>query len=182
MPPEPAFAADRSYLGTFAADRQDALERLFVEPARRQPRRRFVIGGAQYPDEYPWAANIHFVRHLAPAAHPAFYGSSRLTLNVTRGPMAALGWCPSGRLFEAAACGVPIVTDRWRGLEDFFTPGDELLVADTTEDVILALQQDDGELRLIAERARRRVIQDHTAERRAAELVSLLESPAGVEA
>ncbi|TIS30194.1 MAG: glycosyltransferase, partial [Mesorhizobium sp.] len=78
-------------------------------PAVRLPDRRFVIGGAQYPQEFPWSDNIFFVRHLPPADHPAFFCSSRLTLNVTREAMARKGWCPSGRLFEAAACGAAIV-------------------------------------------------------------------------
>ena len=101
----PDYRADLSYLGTYAADRQAALEALFVEPARRRPERRFLIGGAQYPQDFPWTHNIFFVRHLPPAEHPAFFSSSRLTLNVTRQAMAEMGWCPSGRLFEAAACG-----------------------------------------------------------------------------
>ena len=90
---------------------------LFVEPARRAPDRRFLIGGAQYPPVFPWTDNIYFVRHLPPAEHPAFYSSSRLTLNVTRRAMAAMGYCPSGRLFEAAACGAPILSDDWEGLD-----------------------------------------------------------------
>ncbi len=117
-----AFVGDLSYLRTYAADRQDVLDRLFVRPARRARDRRFVIGGAQYPADFPWTDNIAFVRHLPPAQHPAFYASSSITLNVTRAAMAASGWCPSGRLFEAAACGATILTDRWDGLDAFFTP------------------------------------------------------------
>ncbi|MGE3177167.1 MAG: glycosyltransferase, partial [Vicinamibacterales bacterium] len=114
--PAPPIVGDLSYLGTYAADRQAALDALFVEPARRAPHRRFVLGGAQYPDGFPWRANIWFVGHVAPGGHPAFFGSGRLTLNVTRHAMRSMGFCPSGRLFEAAACGVPIVSDDWAGL------------------------------------------------------------------
>jgi len=176
------FRADLSYLGTYAEDRQDALQELFVDPARRLPEHRFLIGGAQYPDAFPWADNIYFVHHLPPAEHPAFYASSRLTLNVTRAPMAMLGYCPSGRLFEAAACGVPILSDAWEGLEEFFVPGDEILVAHASPDTIEALQRDDGELARVARAARERVLSDHTAERRATELVGLLERATSVEA
>ena len=105
--PNPAFAGDLSYLGTYAQDRQQGVDRFLVAPALREPDRRFVLAGAQYPNDFPWTGNIHFVRHLPPADHPSFYASSRLTLNVTRQAMAALGWCPSGRLFEAAACATP---------------------------------------------------------------------------
>ena len=135
-PPRQQYQALLSYLGTYAADRQATLERLFVEPARRLPDERFVIGGAQYPDGFPWTANTYFVRHLPPPEHPAFYSSSRLTLNVTREAMARMGWCPSGRLFEAAACGVPILSDWFDGLDSFFAPGHEILVAHTTDDAL----------------------------------------------
>ncbi|HVT06764.1 MAG TPA: glycosyltransferase, partial [Polyangia bacterium] len=139
-PPREAFAADLSYLGTFAADRQAALERLLVEPAGRAPDRRFVIGGAQYPASFPWTPNTFFVRHLPAADHPAFYASSALTLNVTRAAMAAMGYCPSGRLFEAAACGATLISDVWEGLDAFFTPGEELLPARGPDDVLAALE------------------------------------------
>ena len=174
-PPRPEFAALLSYLGTYASDRQDTLERLFVEPARRRPADRFVIGGAQYPAGFPWTDNIHFVHHLPPPGHPAFYCSSRLTLNVTRAAMAEMGWCPSGRLFEAAACGVPILSDSWAGLDAFFTPGEEILVARTTADAMTALALPVGELDRIAARARTRTLDEHTADRRARQLTQALE-------
>lgn len=169
------YRAALSYLGTYAADRQAALERLFVAVARERPGERFVIGGAMYPQDFPWAANIHFVRHLPLSEHPAFYSSSRLTLNVTREAMVRMGWCPSGRLFEAAACGAPILSDWWDGLDAFFTPGSEILIADDTAGVVTALDLSDAELGRIAGRARERVLAEHTAERRARELVGALE-------
>jgi len=165
-----------SYLGTYSADRQVMLERLFLEPARLRPLEKFIMGGAQYPVEFPWAENIHFVQHLPPSEHPAFFASSRLTLNVTRGPMAELGYCPSGRLFEAAACGVPIISDTWPGLAEFFSPETEILTATQPEDVLRALDLPQEELRKIAANAKERVHSQHTAMHRAAELESLLES------
>ena len=130
QPAEPSaeFRSDLSYLGTYAADRQAALEELFLEPARMRPSLRFVIGGAQYPASFPWSDNIYFVRHLPPVQHSAFYASGRATLNVTRRPMAEMGYCPSGRLFEAAACGTPILSDAWEGLDQFYRPGAEIVV------------------------------------------------------
>jgi spore maturation protein CgeB len=172
--PDPAFAADLSYLGTWAADRQAALEALFIEPARRRPSQRFVLAGSGYPQAFPWTANIWFVRHLPPPQHPAFFAAARLTLNVTRADMAAYGWCPSGRFFEAAACGAPVLTDRWEGLADFFEPGRELLTADGCEDALAALDLGDVELAAIGAAARERTLQDHTSERRAGELLGLL--------
>jgi spore maturation protein CgeB len=161
------FAADLSYLGTYAADRQAAVEALFVGPARLRPGRKFLIGGAQYPADFPWTENIFFVRHLPPPDHPAFFSSCRLTLNVTRRAMAEMGWCPSGRLFEAAACGAAILTDAWDGLDEFFAPGSELLVARNTQDALAAVDLGDTELRRIAEAGRARVLAEHTSEHRA---------------
>jgi len=172
---EPLFQSHLSYLGTYSADRQDGVERLFLEPARRRASRRFVLAGSQYPPEFPWGSNIFYMRHLAPPQHATFYSSSRLTLNVTRAAMAAAGYCPSGRLFEAAACGAPILTDWWTGLEHFFTPGREVLVAASTDDAVAALDCDGDELRLMARRARERTLDEHTAARRAAQLESILE-------
>lgn len=162
-----AYRNDFSYLGTYATDRQAALEALFLEPAHRLPGRKFLIGGAQYPQDFPWAPNIFFARHVAPPEHPAFYSSSRLTLNVTRASMARSGWCPSGRLFEAAACGVPIVSDAWEGLDAFFTPGEQILVARSADDAVAAIERSDAELSILARRARDRVLAEHTALQRA---------------
>lgn len=173
-PPVPAFQGDFSYLGTYAADRQEALRRLFLEPARRLPERRFVIGGAQYPTDFPWGDNVWFVRHLPPADHPAFYASSPLTLNVTRAAMAAMGWCPSGRLFEAAACGAAVLSDTWEGLDQFFEPGREILTAGSADEAIDALSRPPEEIRRVGRAARERSLAEHTAERRAVEMVEAL--------
>ncbi len=175
VPAREAYRADLSYLGTYAEDRQAMLEKLFLEPARQLPNQRFLIGGAMYPHEFPWTPNIFFARHVAPAEHPAFYCSSRLTLNVTRAAMAQMGFCPSGRLFEAAACGVPIVSDWWKGLDEFFKPGSEILVARSTRDAIAALELREAELSRISKAAREKTLSQHTAERRADELEQALE-------
>jgi spore maturation protein CgeB len=163
-------AGDLSYLGTYAPDRQPALEQLLLVPAARRPDRRFVIAGAQYPADFPFRPNVHFVSHLPPPAHPAFFASSPLTLNVTRRPMAALGFCPSPRFFEAAACAVPVLSDRWAGLETFFEPGREVLLAGDADEALDALDLPAAELRRIGARARARILDEHTAAHRAAEL------------
>ena len=166
--------ADLSYLGTYSADRQLRLEQLFVEPARRRPDRKFVIGGSQYPADFPWTSNIFYVSHMPPPAHPAFYCSSLLTLNVTRGAMADMGYCPSGRLFEAAACGTPIVSDAWEGLDTFFEPGQEILIAGNTEEVLGAIDLPRSRLLQIADAARERTLAQHTAARRVRDLEAAL--------
>jgi len=174
--PREEFRATLSYLGTYAADRQDGVNELLLEPARRMPGERFLIGGAQYPEAFPWAANIAFVHHLPPSLHPAFFCSGRATLNVTRRAMASYGYCPSGRMFEAAACGVPILTDCWEGLESFFAFEREVLPVRSAEDVRSALRRSDAELGRMAEAARERTLAEHTGDRRVMELERLCES------
>jgi spore maturation protein CgeB len=174
--PAPAYSGALSYIGTYAADRQQALDRLMLEPARRRPADRFIIAGAQYPPDFPWSSNIFFVRHLPPAEHPAFYASSRLSLNVTRAAMARMGWCPSGRLFEAACCGTPLLSDGWDGLDTFFTPGAEIIVTNSAEDTTAALDLDDRELRRIGARARERVLDEHSAGRRVRQMIAAFEA------
>jgi spore maturation protein CgeB len=175
-PARAAYASDLSYLGTYALDRQDVLDDLFIQVACQLPARRFVIGGSKYPIDFPWQPNIWYVQHVPPSAHAAFYCSSALTLNVTRGAMARMGYCPSGRLFEAAACGVAIVSDEWAGLDAFFQPNVEILVARDTTDVIEAMRLSRAETARIARAGRQRVLDSHTAAHRAAELETILDS------
>jgi spore maturation protein CgeB len=150
-------------------------------PAQMHADCRFLIGGAQYPAHFPWSPNIYFVRHLPPAEHAAFFCSSRLTLNVTRRAMVERGWCPSGRLFEAAACGTPIVSDAWEGLDAFFRPNEEIIIAAASADVTTALEIDEQELKKMARRARERVLEEHSSRRRADQLLQLLETPVQAE-
>jgi spore maturation protein CgeB len=168
--------ADLSYLGTYAVDRQQRLEELFIEPARRRPRRRFVIGGSQYPADFPWTRNMYYMWHMPPPDHPEFYCSSAITLNVTREAMAHMGYCPSGRLFEAAACGTPVLSDMWEGLESFFEPGQEILVARNTDDTLAALDLPRDALARLGYAARERALAEHTARSRVRELEALLDA------
>ncbi|MHC2337680.1 CgeB family protein [Bradyrhizobium sp. USDA 4454] len=176
--PQPHYRAALSYLGTYSEDRQRALEKLFVAPGHERQDLRFLIAGAQYPEDFPWSPNVYFVRHLPPSEHAPFFASSRLTLNVTRSAMAEMGWCPSGRLFEAAACGVPLISDAWAGLAEFFTPDHEILLGYTADDVLAALEMDDSELQRIARNAQARVLEQHSSGRRACELIAMLEQAA----
>jgi spore maturation protein CgeB len=159
------------YLGTYSLDRQPHLEKLLIAPARQLRNEQFVVAGSQYPAEIAWPGNIHRIEHLAPGDHTAFYGAQRFTLNVTRADMRAVGFSPSVRLFEAAACGVPIISDRWPGIETIFTPSAEILLVDEARDVvqILAAMSEDKRLS-IAEQARRRILTDHTPDHRARQL------------
>jgi spore maturation protein CgeB len=170
----PRFACDLSYLGTYSADRQQMLDLLFLQAADLRPAARFMLAGSQYPESFAWKPNVHYVWHLTPAEHPSFYCSSGLTLNVTRGPMAATGYCPSGRLFEAGACGATILSDTWQGLDQFFEPGEEILVAADTADTLRALELEETARQAIGRRARERTLDCHTAAARARDLEQIL--------
>nr|WP_315051242.1 GDP-mannose 4,6-dehydratase [uncultured Brevundimonas sp.] len=158
---------DLSYLGTYSDDRQPTLQRLLIEPARRLPHLRFVVAGPLYPSDIDWPANVERIEHLPPADHPAFYGASRFTLNVTRADMIEAGHSPSIRLFEAAACATPVISDAWDGLEQLFTPGEEIVLAQSFEDVEAALLASDEEARAMGAAARRRILEAHTPVHRA---------------
>ena len=162
---------DLSYLGTYSDDRQPTLTRLLIDVARAQPDRRFAVAGPQYPADIDWPANVERIEHLPPADHAAFYSASRFTLNVTRADMIAAGWSPSVRLFEAAACGTPIISDRWAGLDTIVAEGSEIILADTAEDVIAALDRNAATL---GDAARARVLAAHGADTRATELEAYL--------
>lgn len=162
------YKCDLSYMGTYAADRQPKLNELFTRSAKALPNRRFVLAGPQYPAALKWPRNVKCISHLSPSAHPSFYSSSKLTLNLTRADMVGWGFSPSVRLFEAAACGCPIVSDAWPGLGTVLKIGEEVLVADRTEDVISLLEQTDEEqLHRVGLRARERVLEEHSSDTRA---------------
>ncbi|QEE40963.1 MULTISPECIES: glycosyltransferase [unclassified Methylobacterium] len=171
---------DLSYLGTYSPDRQPTLTRLLVDAARQAPHLRFVVAGPQYPDAVDWPRNVERIEHVAPRDHPAFYAASRYTLNVTRADMIRAGYSPSVRLFEAAACGTPILTDRWDGLETVLAPGREILPVETAGEVLGLLEgQPETERRRLADAARARVLARHSAGHRAAELEAHLREAAG---
>jgi spore maturation protein CgeB len=162
------FQCELSYLGTYAADRQPALMKLLNQPAAEMPRSKFIVAGPMYPKSIPWKKNVKRIIHLSPSEHPSFYCSSRFTLNLTRDDMAAAGYSPSVRLFEAAACGASILSDWWQGLDDFLTPGRELMVVREASDVIQILRSmTDAEREEMGRAARERILSCHTSHHRA---------------
>jgi spore maturation protein CgeB len=170
---------DLGYLGTYSDDRQPGLERLLLEVARAEPDRRFVVAGPQYPPGIRWPGNVERIEHLAPPEHPAFYAAQRYTLSITRTQMRQLGWSPSVRLFEAAACGTPIITDPWPGVADVFTPGADILVASDADEVRRLLAEPDARREAVAQAARARVLGGHTAAHRVDALEEELAAVAG---
>ncbi len=177
QPVDERFRCALSYLGTYSADRQPKLQSLFVETAEAVPTERFLLAGAQYPEELGWPNNVWRFPHVPPAEHSSFYCSSRFTLNLTRDSMVAAGWSPSVRLFEAAACGAAIISDHWPGLDQILTPGKEILLAATTADVLRILRQTpENERQALGAAARARILAEHTSAQRAAELEAIAAS------
>jgi len=167
---------DLGYLGTYSDDRQPLLQRNLLDVAEQWPGGRFAVAGPQYPESIDWPGNVTRIEHLAPARHRAFYNAQRFTLNLTRADMVAAGWSPSVRLFEAAACGVPIISDAWPGIEAFFAPGEEILLAHEPAQVLAWLRDTpETRRRALGAAARRRVLAEHTAEHRAETLERYIE-------
>lgn len=162
---------DLGYMGTYSDDRQPALESLLLEPARSWKEGRFVVAGPQFPAKIQWPRNVKRIVHLAPGKHRPFYNAQKFTLNITRARMVQAGFSPSVRLFEAAACGTPIISDYWDGLDMFFRPGLEILLARSSNEA-LSITRDlpESERELIGNRARARVLAEHTARHRAVAL------------
>lgn len=164
------------YLGTYSTDRQPTVESLLNSAARELEGSKFVVAGPQYPADIQWPENVDRIEHLPPAEHRRFYNAQKFTLNVTRQDMIKAGYSPSVRLFEAAACGVPIISDYWDGLTTVFEEGTEIFIAHTTQDVIRFLEDTTEEQRLeMGKRARRKIMEKHTAKARALELVRHIE-------
>ena len=173
-PLQPEF--DFGYMGTYSPDRQPALERLLIDPARKWKQGRFIVAGPQYPKEIEWPGNVRHVEHLPPAEHRRFYRSMRFTLNITRKDMVIAGYSPSIRLFEAGACAVPVISDYWEGLDTFFTIGEEILVSRSSDETLEILKNMSEEDRLImARKAAERTARDHTTERRVSDLEAYIE-------
>ncbi len=173
FPEECTLKWDLGYMGTYSEDRQPSLDRLLVEPARWSRKLKAVVAGPMYPNELSWPTNVERIEHLPPASHRRFYNAQRFTLNLTRADMRNAGYSPSVRIFEAAACGTPIISDYWQGLETFFELDKEILTAASAQDVLTYLHDiPEKDRHALGERARLRVLASHTSEQRAFELES----------
>lgn len=171
-----AYRCDLSYLGTYAPDRQEKLEMYLNGAARALPAQKFIVAGPQYPAELRWPSNVARLTHIAPPEHPRFYSSSRFTLNLTRKEMVDAGYSPSVRLFEAAACGAAIVSDRWPGLETFFAAQREILLPASPEEMVYILRHvTEQQAERMGQAARARILAGHTADHRAQEFEHAVE-------
>lgn len=161
---------DLGYLGTYSDDRQPPLENLMLDAAKEFDGR-FVVAGPQYPSSIQWPKNVQRIEHLPPSEHRKFYNSQRFTMNITRADMIKAGYSPSVRLFEAAACGTPIISDYWDGIDSIFEIGKEILIARSSNDTLNYLKSiSEEERKRTGEAARKKVLANHTAAHRATEL------------
>ena len=182
-PEERPLQWDLGYLGTYSDDRQPLLEKLMLRAAEQWKEGRFVVAGPQYPETIIWPDNVDRFEHLSPEKHRAFYNAQRFTQNITRADMVQAGFSPSVRLFEAAACGVPIISDFWEGLETVFEPGKEILIARTERDTLRYLKEmTEEERKKIGSNARARILKEHTAAKRADTLIAYIQMMKTVEA
>ncbi len=166
---------DLGFIGRHTDDCLPSLERLLLDPARRWHEGRFIVAGSSYPRSLRWPANVKRVPQISPQKRRAFYNSQRFTLDLMPPDTLAVGYAPSARLFEAAACGTPVITEFWPGLEAFFTPDEEILVAHSPDEALIYLEEiSELDRRRLGYRARERVLARHTTRHRAAELESYI--------
>jgi spore maturation protein CgeB len=175
-PPSPRYAADLSLLANRLPDREARVAEFFFEPAERLPGRKFVLGGSGWnSDGAP--SNVRTLGHVPTAEHNSFNCSALAVLNVARDSMAAIGFSPATRVFEAAGAGACLITDAWRGIELFLEPDVEVLVAADAAQVVDHLQSlSKARAASIGQAARRRVLAHHTYDVRAEQVEHILSS------
>ena len=179
--PDPEFEVDLAYMGTYAHDRQPALQRLLLDVAALLPERRFIVAGPLYPEDIRWPANLRHIPHLEPARHAAFYSSAAWQLNATRADMIAAGWSPSVRIFEAGACGAAIISDYWPGIDELFVPGREIALPGSTEEARCLIEDTHlDDRRAMGAAMRAKILAQHSSQRRAEQLESFLQTPAAL--
>lgn len=167
---DPRFAADLAFLGNRLPDREARVEEFLFKPARLLPERQFLLGGAGWED-VNLPRNVHYAGHVTSRDHNAFNTTPLAVLNISRQNMADVGFSPATRVFEAAGAGACLITDYWEGIDTFFEPGAELLVARDGEEVASLLDRlNAGEAAEIGDRAMQRARRVHDYRRRAEEV------------
>jgi spore maturation protein CgeB len=173
--PEPRFACDLGLVANRLPDRERRIEEYFIAVAADLPARRFLLGGSGWADK-PLPGNVGYLGHVYTRDHNAFNASALAVLNVSRDSMAAYGYSPATRVFEAAGAGACIITDAWEGIAQFFEPDREILVAANGPAVTEQLARlSPDEAQRIGAAARARALAEHTYAQRVALLQRVLQ-------
>jgi spore maturation protein CgeB len=174
VPPDLRFACDAAFLGNRLPDREARVDEFFFRPAQLLPNMNFLLAGSGWGDK-PLSANVTWLAHLYSRDHNAFNSSAMAVLNISRESMARYGFSPATRVFEAAGAAACVVTDAWEGVEQFFEPGREILVAQSGAEVVELVRGLDCEkARTVGRASYRRVLAEHTYAHRVAQINSLL--------
>ena len=175
-PADPRFTADLALLANRLPDREARIEEFFLRAASLAPDRHFLLGGNGWHDK-AMPSNIRAIGHVGTADHNAFNCTPQAVLNVARDSMAAIGFSPATRVFEAAGAAACLITDAWEGIELFLKPDSEVLVARDGQDVaehLAALTPDRA--RAIGAAAKARVLAEHSYDLRGAQVDAILKS------
>ncbi|HKO57495.1 MAG TPA: glycosyltransferase, partial [Thermoanaerobaculia bacterium] len=173
--PDPRFDADLSFLGNRLPDREARVEEFFLRAASLLPGHRLILGGAGWDDK-PLPPSVRYLGHVYTPDHNAFNCTPRAVLNVSRDSMAANGWSPATRVFEAAGAAACLITDAWEGIEHFLEPDSEVLVAHDGAEVAAIIEGlDEHRAKRIGHAALRRVLAEHTYAHRARQVAGILE-------
>ena len=161
------FAGALGFLGNRLPDREARVEEFFWKPASQCEPETFLLGGAGW-DDHACGANTKYLGHVYTRDHNAFHLTPRLALNISRDSMARFGFSPATRVFEATGAGACLISDWWEGIEQFFEPGSEILVARSGEEVAAFVREiDEAHARRIGDAALRRALGEHTYAQRA---------------
>jgi spore maturation protein CgeB len=178
VPVDPRFVGTLAFLGNRLPDREARVEEFLLKPARQLSEHRFLLGGSGWGDK-PLSGNIQYFDHVYTADHNAFNSSPMVVLNITRDSMARYGFSPATRVFEAAGASACLITDAWPGIEMFYEPGEEILVAANGDQVVEHLcSLNPHDTKMIGEAAYRRTLAEHTYAHRAAQIDAILDVPA----
>ena len=179
VPPSPNFAGTLGFLGNRLPDREARVEMFFLEAAAMLPDEPFLLGGSGWGDK-PMPENVRYLGHVYTNDHNAFNCTPKAVLNISRESMARYGFSPATRVFEAAGAGACLITDAWEGIELFLEPDKEVLVAKGGAEVAEHLQHlTSEEAGRIGERARRRMLHEHTYAHRVKTLEAVLDAAQG---
>ncbi len=175
VPPDPRFQTDLGLLANRLPDREARVEEFFLRPASGSPERGFLLGGNGWGDK-ALSPNVRYLGHVYTADHNAFNCTARAVLNICRASMARYGFSPPTRVFEAAGAAACLITDAWEGVEQFFEPGEEVLVAhDGAEVAEYVRSLTPKRAHAIGQAAYRRALADHTYVQRARQVEEVLD-------